>query len=48
MVDMIYLVNVDLVDTRRTYHLLTMVYNGLLIFFEMLNHGVSTRFNDGQ
>ena len=42
------LVNVDLIDKRRTSRLLTMVHSGVInTKFVMLNHDIHTRHNDG-
>ena len=42
------LVNVDLVDKRRTYNLLTMIHNGVKSKkYKMLEHNINTRYNDG-
>ena len=42
------MVKVDTVDSRRTYNLLTMIHNGVKgNKFQMLNHNVNTRYNDG-
>ena len=43
------MVNVEMVDKRRTTSLLTIIHNGVNNNkFEMLNHEVQTRYNDGK
>ena len=42
------LVNVEYVDKRRTFNLLTMIHNGVKgNEFKMLDHNINTRYNDG-
>ena len=48
IIEMHSLVNVDLVDKRRAYHLLTLVHRNVKgNKFEMVDHNVNTRYNDG-
>ena len=49
VVEMHRLVNVDMVDKRRTNCLLTAIHRGVLgEKYTMVDHGVNTRFNDGK
>ena len=43
------MVNVGMVNVRRTINLLTVVHSGVLKHkYKMLNHEVQTRYNDGR
>ena len=48
IIEMHNMVNVDLVDERRTYNLLTMTHRRVKADkFKMLDHQANTRYNDG-
>ena len=48
VLEMHNMVNVDLVDERRTYNLLTMTHRNVKTDkFKMLDHQINTRYNDG-